>query len=333
MRRLSTSVIFLLTFFLSVPALAATVTAITTGQEGPDMETYQLILKQDGKVVKNMVLDANAGVIPEAKTFPSTYCGNPAQVVILEQGVYNGASIGDIYRYLIFNLKNWTVMDDFDGGDVKDRDTHEIILHSDGKRTEALLRVTRYQGPACRIFDLYTKPLPPSGPSFDCKTASSLAEKTVCKNPQLAALDRAYGAQIQNALRAASSQERQNIGNRYKFDMGGRDEAGMNKQEIAKVYREALGHTATAGPTATDCAKVRTPTERALCANPVLKTLDTQMAQAYHQAFKTTAPDSNARKVLIASQRAWLQIRDRCQENACLEHSYQERIQALKTRR
>lgn len=340
--------LFYLLLLLLFPFTAcASVTAEI--KAGTNDETAILLLKSNGKVVKKMDIDLNAGNIPEVTTFSSKYCGNPAQVVILTDDFTTGVSTGSDYRYLIFNPSNWTIMDDFNGADTKEFKRNwgtsagpilgATIAHTDGAHTEKLLRAGRYYGPVCRIFDLYTKPLPPSGPSFDCKTASSLAEQTICKDPKLATLDRAYGARIQQSLRSSSPEERQNIANRYDFDMHLRDISGTDKREIAKFYKDLLGSSKkTAGGSSNRktaeaaCSKAATPTEGAICANPDLKKLDTEMAAAYHQAFAATQAGTPARKALIDSQRQWLKARDACQADAsCLEGAYRERVQALRT--
>ncbi|MHB1678774.1 MAG: lysozyme inhibitor LprI family protein [Sulfuriferula sp.] len=77
------------------------------------------------------------------------------------------------------------------------------------------------------------------------------------------------------------------------------------------------------------CDQARTPTERALCANPTLSILDKEMAERYHQAFIATATGSLARKALIEIQRAWLKTRDQCTDDACIQKAYKQRLRAL----
>ncbi|MHB1707699.1 MAG: lysozyme inhibitor LprI family protein [Acidithiobacillus sp.] len=338
----------ILLFLLLFPLTAwASITAQI--KEGADRDTAMLLLKDNGKVVKRMDIDLDARHIPDVTAFSSKYCGNPAQIVILKDQSSTAVSTGTIYKYFIFNPRNWTIMDNFTGGDNRDIEEGSrwplkefklgnYISHTDGPHTEALLRAGRYYGPACRIFDLYTNLLPPSGPSFDCKTASSLAEQTICKDPKLAALDHAYGASIQKSLRSASPEERQNIANKYDFDMFSRDISGTDKKEIAKVYEEALGRgKKTAGgfskrkKVEAACGQARTLTEGAICGNPAFKKLDTEMADAYHRVFANTQPNTPARKALIEAQRQWLKTRDACGADAvCIEKAYRARIQALK---
>ncbi|MHB1202493.1 MAG: lysozyme inhibitor LprI family protein [Acidithiobacillus sp.] len=88
---------------------------------------------------------------------------------------------------------------------------------------------------------------------------------------------------------------------------------------------------AQTGLPAAQCSRAATPTEGALCANPQLRALDAELAEAYHHALATTAKGSTGRQELIAEQRAWLQERDVCKADAsCLEEEYRSRIQTLK---
>ncbi|MHB1707726.1 MAG: lysozyme inhibitor LprI family protein [Acidithiobacillus sp.] len=333
------SMVYITFFILLFPIMAWASINVEIKDVSEESGTARLLIKDHGKIVKSMSIDLNpTRSPPEAMTFPSTYCGKNAQVVIVKTEVSNGEFSGDFYEYLIFNPKNWTVIDDFDGSETYFRNSEKVNSHTGHENTEKLLRAGRYFGPVCRIFDLYTKPLPSSGPSFDCNTASSLAEQTVCKDSKLAALDHAYGASLQKSLRSASPEERQNIANRYIFDMYFRDTWGTNKKEIAQVYEKLLGKsTEKAGSVsakktaAATCTQARTPTEGAICGNPALQKLDTEMAVAYHRAFQNTQPNTPARKALIEAQRQWLKTRDACEADAaCIEKAYQTRIQALK---
>ena len=332
---------YILFFMLLFPVMAWASINVDLTDVSEESGTARLLIKDHGKIVKSMSIDlshVDPRYAPEAITFPSIYCGNKAQVVIVKAEFSNGVAYGDFYNYFILNPNNWTVMDDFNGAEAYARNSGGIDTHTGHENTEKLLRAGRYFGPVCRIFDLYTKPLPSSGPSFDCNTASSLAEQTVCKDSKLAALDHTYGASLQKSLRSASPEKRQNIANRYIFDMYFRDTWGTNKKEIAQVYEKILGKsTEKTGSVPTKktseavCSQARTPAERAICGNPTLKKLDTEMADAYHRVFANTQPNSPARKALIDAQRQWLKTRDACQADvACIKKAYRERIQALK---
>jgi uncharacterized protein len=77
-----------------------------------------------------------------------------------------------------------------------------------------------------------------------------------------------------------------------------------------------------------DCAKAATAVERAICANPELSSLDEQAADYYRGARDTTVGKS-APACLLADQRAWLQVRNRCTDDACLKRSYLDRLSEL----
>lgn len=91
----------------------------------------------------------------------------------------------------------------------------------------------------------------------------------------------------------------------------------------------ALGQSAVPG---IDCSKVRSPTEKAICADPALIVLDRSTAQAYNDA-STGAPAQ--RETLRQEQLRWLKQRDvTCALpapaiNACLKGQLTARIAAL----
>ncbi len=70
-----------------------------------------------------------------------------------------------------------------------------------------------------------------------------------------------------------------------------------------------------------DCGVARTPVERAICSNPSLGALDSQLADLY-RAVREAERDS---------QRAWLRQRNECGGDvACLTRQYNERIAQLR---
>ncbi|MFA7657606.1 lysozyme inhibitor LprI family protein [Acidithiobacillus thiooxidans] len=345
MKRFALMMLALLMFW--VPSSYGSSEPVTVAiQELPERQ-YQMILRQGDKVVVSMQEDEEGGTMgpPEAQTFPTHYCGVPAQVVVLKDeggpsacGKSPGFSCGINWRFLIYNAKTWALMDDFTQSDLKDSYIGKWTSRADGEYTIAVLRAGHYYGPVCRIFDLYTQSLPSTGPSFDCRTASNRAEETVCKYPKLAKLDHAYGARLRERLLKAPAAERQNIANGYYWDMEIRDDAGTNINELKKAYKKALGTDSaqyfqekkSASNTGLDCSKAHTASEKLICTNPKLQALDSQLAQAYHQAFVRTGAKSPARQELIQAQRAWVKELNTCNsDNTCLQQAYQRRIQEL----
>jgi uncharacterized protein len=75
-----------------------------------------------------------------------------------------------------------------------------------------------------------------------------------------------------------------------------------------------------------DCAKRVTAVEKAICDDPALSQLDDQLAQAYEHVLDKVSD----RTVLVASQRLWLQQRDRCIDKRCLQRAYQDRLNDVK---
>jgi len=77
-----------------------------------------------------------------------------------------------------------------------------------------------------------------------------------------------------------------------------------------------------------DCAKAKSPAEKAVCADPALSTLDERLAAAYKAAM-AGAPDRAAVK---AAQFKWMrEERDVCADKACLAAAYERRIASLQT--
>jgi uncharacterized protein len=79
-----------------------------------------------------------------------------------------------------------------------------------------------------------------------------------------------------------------------------------------------------------NCARAATAVERAICASPELSELDELAAHYYAEARRTVAAaDATAPACLLADQRAWLAVRNRCTDDACLKRSYLDRLSEL----
>jgi uncharacterized protein len=78
-----------------------------------------------------------------------------------------------------------------------------------------------------------------------------------------------------------------------------------------------------------NCAKAKTPDERAICHNPALSDLDTEMATLFGVRMKLPML-MGARGDAGDEQIQWLQSRGACGSNAaCLTGSYNGRISVL----
>jgi uncharacterized protein YecT (DUF1311 family) len=89
--------------------------------------------------------------------------------------------------------------------------------------------------------------------------------------------------------------------------------------------RSPSAPTPTARPSF-DCTKASLLTEKWICTNDTLSTLDVRMASLYSSALARAADKEALKKV----QRAWLKTRrDVCPDVACLQRAYQERIAEL----
>ena len=91
-----------------------------------------------------------------------------------------------------------------------------------------------------------------------------------------------------------------------------------------------------------DCNKAGTPLEHAICGDPALSQVDTDMANAFSAARKALSPEASAR--VLAGQRAWIDFVSRaCTDTAepkttgsydadgvaCLTNLYSQRTQTL----
>lgn len=71
-----------------------------------------------------------------------------------------------------------------------------------------------------------------------------------------------------------------------------------------------------------DCQKAKTFTEKAICQDPELSTLDDDLDAAYQAAEVNT----KNLKALKKQQAKWLKERDTCQTSGCVKKAYQKRI-------
>jgi glucose/arabinose dehydrogenase/uncharacterized protein YecT (DUF1311 family) len=100
----------------------------------------------------------------------------------------------------------------------------------------------------------------------------------------------------------------------------------MTKPLFALFALAAALSVRSASAASFDCAKASTPTEKAICADPILSRLDEQLDDAYRVAQKR----AESRTALRDAQRKWLATRrDVCRDSACLRAAYEARIDAL----
>jgi uncharacterized protein len=78
-----------------------------------------------------------------------------------------------------------------------------------------------------------------------------------------------------------------------------------------------------------NCERAASVTEKAICADPELLERDSKLAESYAKVLNADPAQSDA---VRQSQRAWLQVRNRCGANqACLLNAFDERSAALST--
>ncbi len=76
-----------------------------------------------------------------------------------------------------------------------------------------------------------------------------------------------------------------------------------------------------------DCNKAATFIEKAICGNERISNLDNELALKF-KVVKNSISDDEA-KGLIASQKQWLSVRNKCTDDKCLIDSYSKRIAAI----
>lgn len=74
-----------------------------------------------------------------------------------------------------------------------------------------------------------------------------------------------------------------------------------------------------------DCKKAASFVEKAICSDTNLSSLDEKLNQAYRTAKKHDPKP----QPLQEEQAKWLKTRNTCQDNACLEHAYTQRLAEL----
>ena len=85
---------------------------------------------------------------------------------------------------------------------------------------------------------------------------------------------------------------------------------------------------AVANAASFDCARARSPDEKAICANVALNDKDVRMSVLYDINKRTLA--MGGRGALQDSQQDWLRDRRKCGANrACLNRSYDKRLDEL----
>lgn len=72
-----------------------------------------------------------------------------------------------------------------------------------------------------------------------------------------------------------------------------------------------------------DCTKATTNVEKMICENEELSQLDIELSEVFKAFYFSSNEIKNA-------QKAWIKDRDKCQDKACIESMYQNRIKELK---
>lgn len=89
-------------------------------------------------------------------------------------------------------------------------------------------------------------------------------------------------------------------------------------------------HSAVAQGPSFDCARANTAVEGAICGSAALSALDRQLASTYSARRAALGPSERDR--LLAEQRSWLGIRDRCgADTSCLTEVMRARVAALES--
>ncbi|MCK0097435.1 caspase family protein [Yoonia sp. F2084L] len=105
--------------------------------------------------------------------------------------------------------------------------------------------------------------------------------------------------------------------------------AALASERISQLGTPAVQpQPAEPAPRPAWCVNARTQTERAICANDELATLDLELEMSYKARRQSLS--ANQRDRLLSEQRRWLTARDTCGASlACLVQSYTTRLSAL----
>jgi uncharacterized protein len=106
--------------------------------------------------------------------------------------------------------------------------------------------------------------------------------------------------------------------------IGAPTQASTPSNQATQTNAAASGSTSTSP--SFDCSKASNPYEKAVCTNPILSSLDNQLAIAYRNArAKSVDPDA-----LRKTQVDWIQNTRQCASNtSCIEKAYKDRIAVL----
>lgn len=77
-----------------------------------------------------------------------------------------------------------------------------------------------------------------------------------------------------------------------------------------------------------DCGEAATTVERLICKEPLLGRLDAALAANY-SAMRAADIGDGARRDLQATQREWMQTRNRCTDAECIEVAYRARVDSV----
>lgn len=79
----------------------------------------------------------------------------------------------------------------------------------------------------------------------------------------------------------------------------------------------------------TDCSQAHTSVDKLLCSSTELGQIDDQMARAFRDAFFR----GRNKEALLEEQHYWIKnVRDLCNDAACLRRAYQQRTETLQGR-
>ena len=110
---------------------------------------------------------------------------------------------------------------------------------------------------------------------------------------------------------------------------GAASSSGSLGEEAMKQYSLAalLAIAGAASAASFDCKLAKTDTEKAICANEEVSTLDEYLGRYYAAARDTL---KSADKCLVTDQRIWIrEKRNPCKDAACLRAAYLERLAVL----
>ena len=186
-------------------------------------------------------------------------------------------------------------------------------------------------------------------PSFECNQNNNAVERMVCNNTGLASRDRILSALFYKMVDELPDDARAQLRQSQRDWLTRRNACGALTASLASscvtlIYEDRIAElrgapdpaatqvaaTRAVGPPSFDCNGKLNAVESAICADGGLSGRDRNLTDLYKRISQSLDPA--ARQLFLDGQRAWIRIRNQCQNPnmvACLSSVYDRRIAEL----